>query len=52
MYYDIDQHEIRNIVDKKIKGSFLYMSIALIVTFLTGIEDFISMLSKEVEPEF
>ncbi|WP_288892705.1 Bax inhibitor-1/YccA family protein [uncultured Sneathia sp.] len=36
MYYDIDQHEIRNIVDKKIKGSFLYMSIALIVTFLTG----------------
>lgn len=36
MYYDIDQHEIRNIVDKKIKGSFLYMSIALIITFLTG----------------
>lgn len=36
MYYDIDQHEIRNIVYKKIKGSFLYMSIALIVTFLTG----------------
>lgn len=36
MYYDIDQHEIRNIVDKKIKGSFLYMSIALIVTFLIG----------------
>lgn len=36
MYYDIDQHEIINIVDKKIKGSFLYMSIALIVTFLTG----------------
>ncbi|WP_288771225.1 Bax inhibitor-1/YccA family protein [uncultured Sneathia sp.] len=36
MYYDIDQHEIRNIVDKKIKGSFFYMSIALIVTFLTG----------------
>lgn len=36
MYYDIDQREIRNIVDKKIKGSFLYMSIALIITFLTG----------------
>lgn len=46
MYYDIDTHEMENIVGKKMKGVFLYTSIALILTFLTS---FLMITNKNIQ---
>lgn len=37
MYYDIKKEQISTIVERKIKGSFTYMSIALLITLFTSV---------------
>lgn len=36
MYYDINRTEMENIIEKKLKGTFLYTGIAVFLTFITS----------------